>query len=59
MHDALIIGDGPAGLATAIMLARLGHQVLLLGRVEADKMADKIGESLAPAANAILQQLGV
>ncbi len=58
MYDALMIGGGPAGLATAIMLAQLGHRALVLTQTTAET-ADKIGESLSPTANPILQQLGV
>ncbi len=55
--DGLVLGGGPAGLAAAITLAQLGQRVLLLTRPAL--LTQRIGESLAPAANAILQQLGV
>jgi 2-polyprenyl-6-methoxyphenol hydroxylase-like FAD-dependent oxidoreductase len=55
--DVCIIGGGPAGLATAVMLAQLQRSALLLARDEGD--TDKIGESLSPAANPVLKQLGV
>ncbi|CAN5755521.1 tryptophan 7-halogenase [soil metagenome] len=58
MYDALIIGGGPAGLATAIMLAQLGKRTVLVAQ-SAEQTADKIGESLSPTANPILHQLGV
>jgi 2-polyprenyl-6-methoxyphenol hydroxylase-like FAD-dependent oxidoreductase len=56
-YDVCIVGGGPAGLATAIMLAKEQRHVLLLARDEGH--TDKIGESLSPAANPILKQLGV
>jgi len=45
--DVVIIGAGPAGSATAITLAHLGHRVLLIDEQAAAKY--KLGESLPPA----------
>ncbi|MEC4818172.1 MAG: tryptophan 7-halogenase [Scytonema sp. PMC 1069.18] len=55
--DVVILGGGPAGLATAIKLAISGYPVVVLAREE--RGGDKIGESLAPASQPILKQLGV
>jgi flavin-dependent dehydrogenase len=55
--DVVILGGGPAGLATAIKLAITGYSAVVLARE--DQGGDKIGESLAPASKPILQQLGV
>ncbi len=56
--DLLIVGGGPAGLATAIRARQEGFQVELLdrGRPPIDKAC---GEGLMPDAVARLQELGV
>ena len=63
--DLVVIGAGPAGSAVAITVARTGARVLLLDPI-LDRNSDhnndqsfKVGESLPPAANPILQALGV
>ena len=56
MHDALVVGGGPAGSAAALVLAREGWDVVL---VEAEPAAFRIGESLPPAARPLLRDLGV
>ena len=58
MRDALVIGGGPAGAATATLLARAGRDVVLVER-EAGP-ADKVcGEFLSREAGLYLGSLGV
>ncbi|HET8655767.1 MAG TPA: FAD-dependent oxidoreductase [Longimicrobiaceae bacterium] len=55
--DAVVVGAGPAGSATATRLARAGHRVLLLDREEFPR--DKpCGECVNPAAVRALESLG-
>jgi geranylgeranyl reductase family protein len=56
--DALVVGAGPAGAATAILLAEQGFSVVLLDRARFPR--DKIcGEYLSPEGARILDRLGV
>ncbi len=55
--DVLVAGGGPAGSATATLLARAGHSVLLLEREAFPRF--RIGESLMPATYWTFQRLGV
>jgi geranylgeranyl reductase family protein len=58
MHDAVIVGAGPGGSATAHFLARRGLDVLLLDR--ADFPRDKTcGDGLTPRALRVLDQMAV
>ena len=56
--DIVIVGAGPAGSATAILLAERGFTVMLLGKAAFPR--PKIcGEYLSPEASRILDRLGV
>ncbi len=55
-HDVVVIGGGPAGSTAAALLAKAGHDVLLL---EADSHPrPHVGESLLPGIAPILQEMG-
>ncbi len=57
-YDAIIIGAGPAGCASALFLHRAGNQVIVLDRAIFPR--DKVcGEFISPAADSILEKLGV
>jgi flavin-dependent dehydrogenase len=56
-YDVAVVGAGPAGSATARRLALSGCRVVLLERSRFD--TPRVGESLAPPANALLTDLGV
>ena len=56
--DVVVVGAGPAGTATAILLAERGHDVILLDRARFPR--DKVcGEYLSPEGSRILDRLGV
>lgn len=56
--DVIVVGAGPAGAATAILLAEAGHEVVLLDRARFPR--DKVcGEYLSPEGSRILDRLGV
>jgi len=57
-HDVIVVGAGPAGAATAILLAERGFDVLVLDRATFPR--PKIcGEYLSPEAARVLDRLGV
>lgn len=57
MWDAVVVGAGPAGSVTALLLARAGASVLLLDRARFPR--DKAcSEYLSPATSAVLARLG-
>ena len=56
-QPVLVVGQGPAGAATALFLARLGIEVVAVDRQP--KSGLQIGESLPPDAAELLRQLGV
>lgn len=55
--DVLVVGGGPAGSATANLLAGRGHRVLVAERERYPRF--HIGESLLPYGTPILERLGV
>jgi menaquinone-9 beta-reductase len=56
--DVVVVGAGPAGAATAILLGLQGHDVLLLDRARFPR--DKVcGEYLSPEGSRVLDRLGV
>ncbi|MCX4816356.1 tryptophan 7-halogenase [Streptomyces sp. NBC_01239] len=56
-YDVIVIGGGPAGSATAGLLARSGHDVLLLEREKFPRY--HIGESLITGCMGVLEELGI
>ncbi|HEY8469324.1 MAG TPA: FAD-dependent oxidoreductase [Longimicrobiales bacterium] len=56
--DAIVVGAGPAGSATALLLARAGHHVLLLDRRHFPR-AKPCGDCLSPEAARVLDRLGL
>lgn len=56
--DAIVVGAGPAGSATALLLAAAGHAVLLVDR-ERFPRAKACGDCLSAAATPLLDRLGV
>ena len=55
--DVVVVGGGPAGAATATLVAEQGYVVVLLEREALPRF--HVGESLVPATYWILQRLGV
>jgi menaquinone-9 beta-reductase len=56
--DAIIVGGGPAGAATAKLLARAGHDVLVLDRA-AFPRPKPCGDCLSAGATPVLRRLGL
>jgi geranylgeranyl reductase family protein len=57
-HDVIVVGAGPAGAATAILLAERGLDVLVLERARLPR-PKVCGEYLSPEAARVLDRLGV
>ncbi|MEU0793020.1 NAD(P)/FAD-dependent oxidoreductase [Amycolatopsis sp. NPDC005961] len=55
--DVAVLGGGPAGSATALLLARRGADVGLYAAPGHER--PRLGESLPPAVNPVLHELGV
>jgi len=55
--DVAVIGGGPAGAVTGLQAARSGLRVAVVDRREPD--GDRIGETIAPSARAVLERLGL
>lgn len=55
--DVAVIGGGPAGAVTALLLARAGVDVLLYERTQYDAL--RLGETLPPSVNPLLRELGL
>src|SRR6185295_9068233 len=56
--DVVVAGDGPAGLATACLIADAGHRVILLAS-PAPRQADPRTVALMQPAIALLRAVGV
>lgn len=56
-YDVIVIGGGPAGSATAALVAEHGHSVLLLERAQLPRF--HVGESLIPETYWPLKRLGL
>jgi flavin-dependent dehydrogenase len=55
--DVIVMGAGPGGSASAALLAKRGHRVLLLDKQQFPRF--QIGESLLPVCLPVLAELGV
>jgi menaquinone-9 beta-reductase len=56
--EVVVVGGGPSGATTALLLARAGHQVVLVDRARFPR--DKAcGEGLMPPGVAVLRRLGL
>jgi flavin-dependent dehydrogenase len=55
--DVVVIGGGPAGAVTALLLARAGAAVVLFEQSRYDAL--RFGETLPPSVNPLLRELGL
>ena len=56
-YDCVVMGGGPAGGATASILAQAGHSTLLVEREKVPRF--HVGESLMPETYWPLERIGV
>jgi flavin-dependent dehydrogenase len=57
LFDITVIGGGPAGCVTALLLARQQHSVVLIDKAKPSRFC--IGETLPPQASQLLLELGL
>ena len=57
LWDAIVVGAGPAGSATATFLTEQGHRVLVIEKEHFPRF--HIGESLLPLGTGVMQRLGI
>jgi flavin-dependent dehydrogenase len=55
--DAAVVGGGPAGAVTALLLARAGRDVVLYEQSRPEAL--RLGETLPPSVNPLLRRLGL
>jgi flavin-dependent dehydrogenase len=55
--DALVVGGGPAGTATGLLLARRGYSVVVAERSHYERW--RVGETLPPHAQPLLAEIGL
>jgi flavin-dependent dehydrogenase len=58
-HDVLILGGGPAGAAAALSLRRHAPSLSVALVEQSNYDAPRVGETLPPTVQAVLEQLGV
>jgi flavin-dependent dehydrogenase len=56
--DCVVVGGGPAGSVSALLLARCGFDVILLDRVRFPR-AKACGDCISPQTNLLLEELGL